>query len=157
MRNSSSWPLIAWGPRSLKTSPEPPTRSFTVLETKNLAATGEIAYSGCDIDGNSANVIVVPNFDFAGMQARTDRDAKRLNAVGNGLRAANCPSGPIECRKNPVAKRFHLSTAEPTKFPDIVCSGRVGLCSGIHFGRRRPRTSFCKPQTQLQANPRLYT
>src|ERR1700684_398582 len=81
---------------------------------QNLAATGEIAYSGCDIDGNSANVIVVPNFDLAGMQARTDSDAKRLYAVSNGLCAANSPSGPIECCKNPVAKRFHLSTAEST-------------------------------------------
>src|ERR1700684_284841 len=81
---------------------------------QNLAATGEIAYPGCDIDGDSANVIVVPNFDLAGMQARTDRDAERLDAVGNGLCGAKWPSGPIECRKNPVAKRFHLPTAEPT-------------------------------------------
>src|ERR1700689_3507210 len=79
---------------------------------QNLAATGEIAYPGCDIDGDSANVIVVPNFDLAGMQARTDRDAERLDAVGNGFRAADCPSGPIARPKKTVAKRFYLPPAE---------------------------------------------
>jgi hypothetical protein len=78
---------------------------------QNLAATGEIAYSGCDIDGDSANVIVVANFDFAGPARIAMPRGLTLLAMACAQRTAR--AGPSNVARIP-SPPFHLSTAEPT-------------------------------------------
>jgi hypothetical protein len=56
------------------------------------------------------------NLAFAGMEASSHTEPKRLDTLRYGAGAADCAGGTIECSKESVAGRVYLAAVETGEF-----------------------------------------
>ena len=95
-------------PRSAKPSPEPATRSLTVLETSTSLAAALRRHAGADVDGDAADV-VADQLALARVEAGADLEPERADGVADRAGAADRAGRPVEGREEAVARGLRLS------------------------------------------------
>ena len=116
-------PLSSALPRSSNSSPEPATRSLTVLETSTSPGPADVGDPGADVDGDAAD-LPVEELALAGVEPGAELDAERLDGLPDRLRAADRARRPVEAREEAVARGVDLAApvAGEQAADDALCS-----------------------------------
>jgi hypothetical protein len=90
-------------------SPDPATRSLTVLETRT--SLGRVSgHARTYMHGNPTEVFA-HQLTFAGVNSCTDLDVQALGRIDNGPAATDCPSWTIETGEEAVPHRIDFAAA----------------------------------------------
>ena len=83
--------------------PDPATRSTTVREHEHLSRLREGRHACADVHCDTADVVVVDQFDLTSVQPATDGDTERPDRLGDCVSTSNRACRPVEHGQEVVA------------------------------------------------------
>ena len=105
--HSPGTPLSSCAPRSSNSSPDPITRSRSVLTPAHVVRSGQCAHACADVHGDPPRCRC-PDFAFAGVQPGADLDAECLHRVAN-CHGTDRSLGSVEHREETIPRCAHLA------------------------------------------------
>ena len=141
--HSPGTPLSSCAPRSSNASPDPITRSRSVLDTSSVRP-GQCAHARPDVHGDSADVVAA-DLALAGVQPGAYLDAERLHRVADRHRAADRSLGAVKHREEAISCCADLAAPKARKLgsDDGVMLDPTGTESSpgvVRCGSRPDRT-----------------